>query len=220
MQFKKGAEVFSDASEKIGTLNRVVIDPRTREVSDLIVGKGILFRTDKVIPITLVDLDIEDRIVLKKTNQDILEDFPDFETAHYVPSDEPDNPYHAEIDASYWYPPIHPGWATGIYSGYPYPSPQFVLKTEQDIPEGTVALEEGAKVISRDGEHVGNVEQILTESQDNRVTHFVISEGFLLKERKLVPAVWVTDVAEDEIHLSVESSLFERLPEYQVADQK
>ena len=78
MQFKKGADVFSGEGEKIGTLDRVVIDPRTREVSNLVVGKGILFRTDKVIPITLVDLDIEGPIVLKKTNQDILEDFPDF----------------------------------------------------------------------------------------------------------------------------------------------
>jgi uncharacterized protein YrrD len=75
-------------------------------------------------------------------------------------------------------------------------------------------------VISHDGELVGNVELVITESQDNRVTHFVISEGFLLKERKLVPAVWVTKVAEDEIYLSVESGLFEHLPEYQVTDQK
>ena len=218
MQFKKGAEVFSSEGEKVGTLDRVVIDPRTREVSSLVVGKGILFRTDKVIPITLVDLDIEDRIVLKKTNQDIVEDFPDFETAHYVPLDEPDNPYYEAVDASYWYPPIHPGWAMSNYVGHPLP--EFVLKTDQDIPEGTVALEEGAKVISRDGKHVGNVEQVITESQENRVSHFVVSEGFLLKERKLVPAVWVTNVAEDEIHLSVESSLFERLPEYQATDQK
>jgi uncharacterized protein YrrD len=218
MQFKKGTEVFSGEGEKIGTLNRVVIDPRTREVSSLIVGKGILFRTDKVIPITLVDLDIEDRIGLKKTNQDILEDFPDFETVHYVPLGEPDNPYHDAIEASYWYPPVPPQWGISNYVGHP--TPEFVLKTDKDIPEGTVALEEGAKVISRDGEHIGNVEQVITESQDNRVTHFVISEGFLLKERKLVPAVWVTKVAEDEIHLSVGAGLFERLPEYQATDQK
>ena len=218
MQFKKGAEVFSGQGEEIGTLNRVVIDPRTREVSNLVVGKGILFRTDKVIPITLVDLEIEDRIVLKKTNQDILEDFPDFETAHYVPLAESDNPYYEAVEASFWYPPVHPGLAMGNYVGQPMP--EFVLKTDQDIPEGTVALEEGAKVISRDGKHVGNVEQVITESQENRVSHFVISEGFLLKERKLVPAVWVTKVTEDEIHLSVESSLFERLPDYQATDQK
>lgn len=218
MQFKKGAEVFSGEGDKIGTLHRVVIDPRTREVSSLIVGKGILFRTDKVIPITLVDLDIEDRIVLKKTNQDIIEDFPDFETVHYVPLDDPANPYHDDIEASYWYPPVHFGWPTSNYVGYPMP--QFVIKTDQDIPEGTIALEEGAKVISRDGEHIGNVEQVITESEANRATHFVIREGFLLKERKLVPAAWVAKVAEDEIHLSIESSLFERLPEYQATDQK
>jgi len=218
MQYKKGAEVFSGDGEKIGTLDRVVIDPRTREVSSLVVGKGLFFRTDKVIPIALVDLDIEDRIVLKKTNQDIHEDFPDFETAHYVPLAESDNPYFEAVEASFWYPPVHPGLAMGNYVGHPMP--EFVLKTDQDIPEGTVALEEGAKVISRDGKHVGNVEQVITESQENRVSHFVISEGFLLKERKLVPAVWVTNVAEDEIHLSVESSLFDRLPEYQATDQK
>jgi uncharacterized protein YrrD len=218
MQFKKGAEVFSGEGEKIGTLDRVVIDPRTRDVSNLVVGKGILFRTDKVIPIALVDLDIEDRIVLKKTNQDILEDFPDFETVHYVPLNETDNPYQDGIEASYWYPPVNAGLAMSNYVGYS--RPEFVPKTEQDIPDGTVALEEGAKVISRDGKHVGNVEQVITESQDNRVTHFVISEGFLLKERKLVPAFWVEKVAEDEIHLSVESGLFERLPENQATDQK
>ncbi|HJR79109.1 MAG TPA: PRC-barrel domain-containing protein [Anaerolineales bacterium] len=213
MEFKQGAEVFSGDGEKIGTLSRVVIDPRTREVANLVVEKGLLFKTDKVIPVTLVDLDIEDRIVLKKTNQDILEDFPDFETSYYVPLDQPDNPYQDDIEASYLYPPLHLGWTAGGHLGYPVP--EYVLKTEQDIPEGTVALEKGAKVISRDGEHVGNVEEIITESQGDRVTHFVVSEGFLLKEHKLVPAVWIAEVTEEEIHLSVNTGVFERLPEYQ-----
>jgi uncharacterized protein YrrD len=217
MQFKNGAEVFSGDGEKIGTLRRIVIDPRTREVSNLVVEKGFLFKTDKVIPITLVDLGIEDRIILKKTNQDILEEFPDFESTYYVPIDQPDNPYQDDIEASYLYPPLHLGWTTGGHVGYPLP--QYVLKTEQDIPEGTVALEEGAKVISRDGEHVGNVEEIMTESQEERVTHFVVSEGLLLKERKLIPAVWIESVTEDEIHLSVNAGVFERLPAYQPTDR-
>ena len=216
MRFKKGAEVFSGEGEKIGTLDLIVIDPRTREVSNLVVEKGFLFKTDKVIPITLVDLDIEDRIILKKTNQDILEDFPDFETSYYVPLDQPDNPFEIDIEASYLYPPLHPGLTTGGYIGYP--RPQYVLKTDQDIPEGTVALEEGAKLISRDGKHVGNVEEIFTDSQDQRVTHLVVSEGFLLKEHKLIPAAWIENVTEDEIHLSVNAGVFERLPKYEPAD--
>lgn len=216
MQFKRGAEVFSGEGEKIGTLNRVVIDPRTREVSDLIVEKGILFKTDKVIPVDLVDRDFEDRIVLKQTNQDILEDFPDFETTHYVSLNQPDDPYQDDVDVYYHYPPVHLGWRTGGYLGYP--TPEFIPKTTKDIPEGKVALEEGAKVINRDGGHVGNIEEIITQSQDPFVSHFVVSEGLLLKERKLVPAVWITKVTEDEVRLSIESGIFERLPEYQPAD--
>ncbi|HEX6269128.1 MAG TPA: PRC-barrel domain-containing protein, partial [Anaerolineales bacterium] len=127
MQFKKGAEVFSGEGEKIGTLNRLILDPRTREVSDLIVEKGFLSKTDKVIPITLVDLDVEDRIVLKKTNQDIEEDFPDFETTYYVPLDEPDNPYQQDIEASYLYPPVHPELRFGDHLRHPVP--EFVAKT-------------------------------------------------------------------------------------------
>jgi hypothetical protein len=39
-------------------------------------------------------------------------------------------------------------------------------------------------------------------------------------EKFLQPALWVEKVAEGEIHLSVESGLFERLPENQTTDQK
>lgn len=216
MRFKKGAAVFSSEGERIGTLNRVVIDPATREVSNIVVEKGTLFKTDKVIPVALIERDTKDRIILQKTNQDILEDFPDFEVTHYVPLDDPDNPYQDDIEASYWYPPTYPWWTAGGHVGYP--KPKFVQKTTQDIPEGTVALEEGARVISRDGEHVGNVEQILADSEEHVVTHFVVSEGVLLKDHKLIPVTWIATVAEDEVHLSVDSRLFERLPEYQPAE--
>lgn len=70
-------------------------------------------------------------------------------------------------------------------------------------------------MISADENHIGNVEQVLADPQGNKVTHFVVGKVFLLKEHKLVPAFWVSRVDEDKIYLSVESSLFERLPDYQ-----
>jgi uncharacterized protein YrrD len=89
------------------------------------------------------------------------------------------------------------------------------VKTERQIPEGTVALEEGAKVIGSDGEHVGNIERIFTDSQENRATHLSIEEGFILKEKKLVSTNWINLVYEDEVHLSVGSEYVDSLPEYQ-----
>jgi hypothetical protein len=46
------------------------------------------------------------------------------------------------------------------------------------------------------------------------VTHFVIGKGFLLKEHKMVPALWVSSIEDDKLRLSVESTLFDRLPDY------
>lgn len=211
MNFVKGAEVFTATGEKIGTISRIVIDAKTRDVTDLVVERGALFKDEKVIPVGLVDLENEDEITLRETNQSV-DDFLDYETTHYVPLDQAGVPYE-NIDTYYWYPPTNFQTPTaGILPGIP---PDYVPQTETSIPEGRIAISEGAQVISADDKHIGNVEQVITNSETNNVTHFVVGKGFLLKEHKLVPAHWVTTVEEDKIYLSVEARLFDRLPDYQ-----
>jgi uncharacterized protein YrrD len=187
----------------------VVIDPIDHEVTHLIVKKGILFPEDKVIPIEMVNIEVGDRIDLKESRQD-LKELPNFEESHYVRLEKAD--YEGEIEANYWYPPVYTGWQTGNVLNYT--RPQFVLKTEKNIPDGAIALEEGAKVISKDGEHVGNIERIIIDPEDNRATHFVVVKGLLLKTQKLVPTFWIKDVAAGKVHLHIKTSVFERLSDY------
>ncbi len=111
MNFVKGAEVFTASGEKIGTISRIVIDAKTRDVTDLVVERGALFKDEKVIPVGLVDLENEDRIMLRETNQSV-DDFLDYETTHYVPLDEAGVPYE-NIDTYYWYPPTNFQTPTG-----------------------------------------------------------------------------------------------------------
>jgi uncharacterized protein YrrD len=59
------------------------------------------------------------------------------------------------------------------------------------------------------------VEHIFVEPVKERVAHFVISEGLLFKERKLIPMMWVADVVEDQIHLAVTADFLDKLSEYQ-----
>lgn len=211
MNFVKGAEVFTASGEKIGTISRIVIDAKTRDVTDLVVERGALFKDEKVIPVGLVDLENKDRIMLRETNQSV-DDFLDYETTHYVPLNEAGVPYE-NIDTYYWYPPTNFQTPTGgILPGI---RPDYVPETETSIPEGRVAISEGAQVISADDKHIGNVEQVVANSETNNVTHFVVGKGFLLKEHKLVPAHWVTSVGENKVYLSVEARLFDRLPDYQ-----
>jgi hypothetical protein len=81
-----------------------------------------------------------------------------------------------------------------------------------NIPNDTVAVKEGAKVVSSDGKQVGHVEQVLTSPPGDHVTHFLISKGLLVKEKRLIPTVWVNLFTEDEIDLVIKSSTVEKLP--------
>lgn len=211
MRFAKGMDVLTAQGEKIGTLRRVVIDAKTRDVTDIVVDQGMLAGSEKVIPVGLVDLESEDQITLRETNQGV-DDFMNYETTHYIPLDRRDAPFE-NIETSYWYPPTN--LQTHIDGVMPGPLPDRALETESSIPEGRVTISQGAQVISADDKHVGNVEQVIVDSENNNATHLVVGKGFLLKEHKLVPVLWVTQVGEDKVYLSVEASLFDRLPDHQ-----
>lgn len=213
MRFEKGMEVCTADGEKIGTISRVVIDAKTRDVTDLVVQRGTLSKTEKVIPTGLVDFENDGRIQLRQTNQGV-EDFLDYETTHYVPIEQLDAPY-TNVPGAYWYPPTGvsaPPGDTGLMSET---GVDRVPRTETSIPEGRIAIMEGAHVISVDEKHIGNVEQVITDPEGSQLTHIVVGKGFLLKEHKLVPIHWVREISDDRLFLSVKASLFEQLPDYQ-----
>jgi uncharacterized protein YrrD len=212
MRYVKGAEVFTAAGEKIGTISRVVIDAKTRDVTDLVVEQGALMKDEKVIPIGLVDTENQNRIVLRETNQSV-DDFLDYETTHYVPVEQAGAPYE-NVEANYWYPPVSFQMQMPRAGLISTAIPDQVAQTETSIPEGRIAISEGARVRSADDEHIGNVEQVITNAEGNTVTHFVVGKGFLLREHKLVPAPWILGVDDDQVRLSVEARLFDRLPDY------
>jgi uncharacterized protein YrrD len=215
MHLKKGADVYSVQGDRLGTLNRVIIDPNTRQVTHLVIEKGLLFNTNKIVPIDQVDPKNEDRIILNTSEQD-LKQFQDFEEDHFVSLDSADHPEEG-VDYSYWYPPPnYAAWRTGMQMVYP-PVPSYAIRTTQNIPEGTVALEEGARVESADNHQVGSIEQLIVDPQNNHVTHFVISAGLLFKERKLIPVNWISTIGEQEVRLSVNAGTLEKVPAYHPA---
>lgn len=84
----------------------------------------------------------------------------------------------------------------------------------RNIPEGAVALKEGAKVITSDGQNVGHVERVFTASGENRATHIQSAKGQLLgSKRKMLPTELISSVLEDEVRLAVDSGFLNSLPE-------
>jgi uncharacterized protein YrrD len=212
MELKEGTSVCTQSGEEVGKINRFVLDPATNEVTHIVVQKGWLLPEDKVVPIAMITSATEERVVLNQEKKD-LDQLPAFEEIHFIELTNEDIPStYRYTPAYYWYPSSgyigYPGFGPGYYGWPP-------TETTRNIPVDTVPLKEGADVISSDGKHVGDVERLFVNAESKKVTHFLISEGLLIKDRKLVPAHWIRSVDEDRIHLAVPSRLLERLPEYQ-----
>ncbi len=228
MQFQAKANVYTAGGDKAGVVDRVVVDPRNRQVTHVIIQKGLLFRSDKVVPVNMVAEADADRVVLKPEVGD-PDGLPDFTQEHYVQMDNAEwtappimggvaSPMVTGAAFTPWlfYPPAGasmPGSHVATELGAGSAAPRRV-EVDRNIPEDTVPLKEGAKVVAADGQHVGHVERVFTDTQSNEVTHLLISQGLFLKERKVIPMAWVLDVGETVVRLAIGSNLLQGLRAY------
>lgn len=212
VQFQKNTKVVAANGQELGSIERVVLSPQSKMVTHIVVRKGgLLNKVEAVVPIDLIAEATEDQIRLLEGAGN-LDAFPPFEEERVVGK-------KSGLDL----PPAS-GSTTPELIGYPEPNipfipdpgEEYVTQTKQNIPTGTVALKEGAKVLTSDGKHVGKVERILANPEMDQVTHLVISKGMFPKETKLVPLEWVRTMTEDEVHLGFDEHQVEELPDVSI----
>jgi len=212
MKFTENAAVLTADHDKAGHLEKLVIDPRTTQVTDVVVGTGLLSSVgEKVVPIRLID-SVQDGEILLHQSVGSLHELPDYVEEHFVP-------LTGKKGKQLSYAPPIPV----LIGNYPYPIPgqpplpRYVRKeTEKNIPEDAVTLELGTPVFDSVGDHVGDIEKVLVGSDTDRISHFVITQGLLLKKRRLVPITWLNRVEEDRVYLAVDRDVLKSLPEYKM----
>ena len=200
MEFKEGTSVYSSDDKNAGNIHQVVIDPETQSVTHVIILHGLIFKDDKVIPVENVVSASQERVDLNLRLEEIKTMSPlDVKK------------YSSLSDASGSAQSFSPSMG-GLYSN-PGPQPYVVTETTRTIPDELVVLKEGARVISSDEEHVGNVERVYTDSESGKVTRFIVSQGLLLRTKKAVPIEMVDQIEDDEVYLSVGAQQLAELPE-------
>jgi uncharacterized protein YrrD len=212
MRIKLGAKVKTEDGKSIGEVDRVVIDPSDEEITQIVVKKGVFFTEDKLIPISMLGSVGESEVQLRASEHEI-EEMPDFETMMYLNYDE-----MTEVDRD------QVGYAARLIM-YP-PSgvmnmpvglrniPPVITRVKQNIPAESVAIVDGADVMGLEGKKVGEVDEIIMNPELDRATYFVITKGFLLKEKKLVPVEWVKTMEDGKIQLIVDEKIIQQLPKY------
>jgi sporulation protein YlmC with PRC-barrel domain len=225
MELQQDAMIVTHDGREIGRLDRVAINPRSKAVTHLVVRKGTLFPVDKVIEMLYVDTVTPERITLRAEAGD-PEYLPLFEVKYYVGTNAPLAREGGEgrlfAPKGYW---TAPGGDMGGLGGVPLrglpsaalPLPKLPpagteVEVEQNVPDTTVALKEGARVLAEDGQAVGKVVGVFADEASGRATHFLIEVG---QATKLVPADWMGDMQEKEVQLLVEAEVLESLPDFE-----
>jgi uncharacterized protein YrrD len=213
MMIEVGLTVLLSDEREVGRLCGVVIDPVTCLVTDIIVRQWFLFSEDKVVPVHLIETETEDYIRLHKTASN-LEDLADFNMKHFILLDENEMqrlPYEG-IPALYYTGPTEKSIS---FNSDDQGLKTFCLtETETGVLDRSISLEEEARVVDLEGNHVGVVERVIARSKPDHVSHLLLKEGVFKNKKKLVPMRWISNLSEDEIQLAVGSLILEQLPDF------
>lgn len=220
MELRAGTNIYTADNQQVGKVKSVVMTPRDQQISGLVVERGWLFTEEKVLPFDWIDGANDKGDIILRADKREFDDLPPFEDTLYIPREEAQENANYPADVFYYYGnPMYignPGYMPPV-TAYPASAeavPRYVEHDIENIPDGTVALAIGADVHSRDDKHVGKLDEVITGSGAHGATHFLISKGLFFLTRKLVPTDWIARVDRNNVYLSVNASLLERLPDY------
>lgn len=100
--------------------------------------------------------------------------------------------------------------------GYDYQDIEVVSFTRERVPEGSVAVEPGARVHASDGQ-VGEVHEFLVHPTDGALTHMVLREGHFWGRKDVhIPVTAIARVEHDDVYLNLDKQAIEALPAIKV----
>jgi uncharacterized protein YrrD len=203
-----GAEVVCQDG-KCGKLRKIVIDPDSRQVTDLIVEKGWLLKEDRVIPYDLVNNATEEEIQLS-IRSDQLSDFQAYqEVSFQVPDQEDweDSVYQQGQVVTWSRMPN----AYGLQVSRPL-VPILEFKVDDGVPDQEALVKRGTPVLI-DSEEIGQVDHLLVDSETGEMDYLVVDQG-LLQRAVIIPSDYLKQISESGVSLDVEEKELAGLPRY------
>lgn len=210
MDLSIGTPIFGRNGQKVGELNRIVMDGKTGDVSHLVVGKGWLLPRDIVVARDDIEVAEPDRIQLSLSEEE-LDQQPDFYEIHYV-TPGTDDPMPASYTSdSLLYTPIAPPLGAGWIMPYSYYIPPANTEVDVNVPPDSVTLADGMDVLAGD-EKVGTISGVRIHPRTEHISHIVVSHGWLFPEERIIPVSAIRTVDQEGVHLAPSVDELRTLP--------
>jgi len=208
LDFNIGSQVHCKKDESCGKLLKVVVDPHTERVTDLIVERGFLQKIDRVLPVSAVERTTDQDIYLSISG-DELEDYPEYREVEFrkpAPGWGEAKQYKAE-HTRYWVTP---------HGGFAYHEPA-VPRVRREVHEGISSemevIEPETPVHNVEGMVVGKVDHVLVDRESGEITHLVVRRG-LIPYYPIVPISMIEYVSEESVYVKATTEEIKQLPRY------
>lgn len=192
-----------------GRLRRVVVDPHTQRVTDLIVEKGFLLKKDRVLPADLVERTSDGDLYLG-IPADALKNYPEYKDVSFTE--------------------LAPEAKTGVYDrgdvrcwqqeyGTACPEP-VVPMVKKEIHGGVdsdlAVVERGTPVKNKRGT-VGRVDHLLVDEATGEISHLVVRRG-LIPYYPIVPMSEVRSLSDEAVTIDLTEEQVDDLVRYRSRD--
>jgi len=209
MELRIGAPVLAEDG-RAGTVGGFVFDPQRNEVTALVVTEGGLLPHDVVVPMEEVIAADDEAVRVRGTVEEVAGHDAFSHVQYATPPED-------------WLPPE--GFPPGAFHfpASPYAVEAFAPSSPalpppdepvEELPPDTVDLGPNTDVICLDGP-AGTVDRVLTEGENDRVTHLIVRRGTLFPKDHEVPVALVDRVTDAGVFLSITIEALEQLPEFQ-----
>jgi sporulation protein YlmC with PRC-barrel domain len=193
-----GTRVVDSTGKSVGTVNRVILHPQSREVAGLVVHQGVLNRREVVVPLTKV-AGAGDQVTLAVPGAE-LAGFDLFHSAALEPMpDHWDMPIGFDqrdfflVGTDAWADSVLPFEPTSAVTsrspGYTQDPGAVAEPEEPDIVAGM-------PVYDKDGQRVGDVEAVEFDETSRRIVRITLRRGFLFAHETSIPASLVESITD------------------------
>lgn len=197
------ADVYCDNVE-CGRVARVVLEPKTQQVTHIVVQEKGLIGGEYLIPLNEIVDSSPHRINLRMSKNELVEMEPFIET-DFIEAD--GLPVNGELYDTI--PEMYSGYALWPYA--PIDEPNLLVKHEM-TPPGEVTMTSGSQVIARDGT-VGRLDEFLTDPISNKITHLILRKGHFWGEKDVtIPVEQIDRIESDSIYLKLNKAQLAELP--------
>jgi uncharacterized protein YrrD len=215
MNISTGADVMG-ADGKLGEVERLIVDARTDQVTDLVIKHGTLFGKRRIVPLTHVTR-VEDGCVYLDLDGKGFDTMDGYAEERLGPNPDYVGTPNMDLQGTHRGNQVFEETvAAGAMGGLgPVGKPMGYPGGEQLTPDfmQRPAIAPGMAVITADGEKVGEVGDVSIAADGGALTRVTLKRGMLFKHETELPLAWVRDLGSEGVLLNVLKAEVEALDE-------